>query len=148
MKYMGEIDSKMSQYDFIYGSKVVAQCQAKINIYPSKGQNEYSYYLILLQKNPDFFAYFCKLRHVVTCYVRESPEEDLDNNILSKVGTNIDDKLVDWNRALTWSKTTGEIGHVSGKGHGKQQITFKAPTFCARYMGVTFDPDKYSYSSS
>ena len=138
----------MSQYDFIYGSKVVAQCQAQINIHPSREQNENDNYLILLKKNPDFFAYFCRLGHVVTCYVRESPEEDLDNNILSKVGTNIDDKLVDRNRALTWSKTMGKVSHVSGKGHGKQQITFNAPTFCARYMGVNFDPDKYSYSSS
>jgi hypothetical protein len=138
----------MSQYDFIYGSKVVAQCQAQINIHPSREQNENDNYLILLKKNPDFFAYFCKLKHVVTCYVREPPEEDLDNNILSKVGTNIDDKLVDRDRALTWSKTMGKIKPVSGKGHGKQQITFTAPTFCARYMGVIFDPDKYSYSSS
>jgi hypothetical protein len=138
----------MSQYDFIYGYKVVTQCQAQINIHHSKRQNKYNNYLILLNKNPDFFAYFCKLRHVVTCYVRESPEEDLDTNILSKVGTNIDDKLVDRNRVLTWSKTMGKIKPVSGKGHGKQQITFKAPTFCARYMGDNFDPDKYSYSSS
>lgn len=138
----------MSKYDFIYGSKIVAQCQAQINIHPCRGGNEYNNYLILLKKNPDFFAYFCKLMNVVRCYVREPPVEDLDNDIISKVGTNIDDKLVDRARALTWSKTMGKIMHVGGSGHGKQQITFKAPTFCARYMRVNFDPNKYSYSSS
>ena len=63
------------------------------------------------------------------CYIREPPEEDLDNNILRKVGTNIDDKLVERTRVLTWSKTMGKTGHISGSGHGKQQITFKAQLF-------------------
>jgi hypothetical protein len=107
----------MGNYNFIYGSKIIIQCQAQINIYPCRRQSEYNNYLILLKKNPDFF-------------------------------TNIDDKLVERTRVLTWSKTMGKTGHISGSGHGKQQITFKAPTFCARDMGMDFDPNKYSYSSS
>lgn len=138
----------MGNYNFIYGSKIIIQCQAQINIYLCRGQTEYNNYLILLKKNPDFFTYFCKPRNVVRCYIREPPEEELDNNILRKVGTNIDDKLVERTRVLTWSKTMGKTGHISGSGHGKQQITFKAPTFCARDMGMDFDPNKYSYSSS
>lgn len=86
----------MGKYDFIYGSKMIIQCQAQLNILPWDGteQPEFTKYLILIKKNSSFFTHWCKPRH------------------------------------------------------GKIQITLKAPTFCARDMGITFDPQKYTYTVS
>lgn len=136
----------MRNYDFIYGSKVLIQCQAQINILPWNGnaQHEFTKYLTLVKKDVDFFSYWCKPRHVVKCMVREPPEEDLDTDILDNIGTEIDDFLIERDRALTWSKTTGTPRHVPQGGHGKIQVILKAPTFCARDMGVSFDPCEYS----
>jgi len=141
----------MGKYDFIYGSKVLIQCQAQINIHPwdKNTQSEFAKYLILIKKDASFFTHWCKPRNVVKCIVRQSPEENLDRVVLDKVGINIDDMLIERDRVLSWTKATGDIRHVSGKGrHGKQQIILKAPTFCARDMGISFDPYSYSYSIS
>jgi hypothetical protein len=51
---------------------------------------------------------------------------------IDRVGTNKDDMHV----------------NPSVRGHGKQMIILKAPTFCAKDMGVSFDPHSYSYSCS
>jgi len=134
--------------DFIYGSKVIIQCQAQINMLSWAGdtQNEYSKYLILIKKEPSFFTHWCKPRHVVKCIISESPDEELDEDVIEKVGTNIDDMLIERDRALCWTKATGKIHPVSHSGHGKQMIILKAPTFCARDMGITFNPDGYTTS--
>lgn len=139
----------MSNYDFIYGSKVIIQCQAQINMLPCNDkQNEYKKYLILIKKDASFFTHWCKPRRAVKCIVSAPPEESLDSDVLEKVGTNIDDMLVEQRRALSWTKAKGDVRHVPHSGHGKQQIILKAPTFCAKDMGITFDPEKYSYSIS
>lgn len=139
----------MRNYDFIYGSKVIIQCQAQINIRNcDTDDGESAKYLILIKKDISFFTYQCTPRHAIKCIVRESPDEHLDKDVLDKVGTNIDDMLVEQKRALSWTKTKGDVCHVPYGGHGKQQVILKAPTFCARDMGITFDPDKYSYSIS
>lgn len=142
----------MPTYDFIYGSKVIVQCQAQINVSSCNNDDndDCNNYLSLIGKDASFFTYLCKPKNVVTCYIRKSPNEKLDEDILEKVGTNIDDRLVERNRVLTWSKTTGKSTNVSGAGHGhgKQQIIFNAPTFCAKHMGIKFDPKTYSYSVS
>lgn len=140
----------MGKYDFVYGSKMIIQCQAQLNILPWDGaaQPEFTKYLILIKKNSSFFSHWCKPRHAVICQVREPPDEHLDMEILEKVGTEIDDMLIERERVLTWSKTTGNPRHVSHSGHGKIQVTLKAPTFCAKDMGITFDPNTYTYSLS
>ncbi len=139
----------MSNYDFIYGSKVIIQCQQQINMLPCNDkENEYTKYLILIKKDASFFTHWCKPRHAVKCIVSAPPEESLDSDVLEKVGTNIDDMLVEQRRSLSWTKAKGDVRHVSHSGHGKQQIILKAPTFCAKDMGITFDPEKYSYSIS
>lgn len=109
-------------------------------------QNEYANYLILIKKKPSFFTHWCKPRHVVKCIISESPDETLDEDVLEKVGTNIDDMLIERERALSWTKAIGKIHHVSHSGHGKQMLILKAPTFCARDMGITFNPDGYTIS--
>lgn len=138
----------MENCDFIYGSKVIIQCQAQINMLSWNGdsQNEYANYLILIKKKPSFFTHWCKPRHVVKCIISESPDETLDEDVLEKVGTNIDDMLIERERALSWTKAIGKIHHVSHSGHGKQMLILKAPTFCARDMGITFNPDGYTIS--
>jgi len=139
----------MSNYDFIYGSKVIIQCQQQINMLPCNDrENEYTKYLILIKKDTSFFTHWCKPRHAVKCIVRAPPEESLDSDVLEKVGTNIDDMLVEQTRALSWTKAEGDVRHVPHSGHGKQQIILKAPTFCAKDKGITFDPENYSYSIS
>lgn len=139
----------MSNYDFIYGSKVIIQCQAQINIHLCDAEDdEYAKYLILIKKDISFFTHRCTPRRAVKCIVSASPEEHLDRDVLDKVGTNIDDMLVEQRRALSWTKAKGDVRHVPHSGHGKQQVILKAPTFCARDMGITFDPEKYSYSIS
>ena len=142
----------MGNYDFIYGSKVLIQCQAQINMHPwneGRFNEDTAKYLILIKKDASFFTYWCQTRNAVICTVSKSPEENLDADVLENVGTNIDDMLIERSRALTWSKsTTGRPRHVppSGRGHGKQMIILKAPTFCAKDMGITFDPESYTYS--
>ena len=138
----------MENCDFIYGSKVIIQCQAQINMLSWDGdsQNEYAKYLILIKKDPSFFTNWCKPRHVVKCIISEPPDETLDEDVLEKVGTNIDDMLIARERALVWTKTIGKTHHVSLSGHGKQMLILKAPTFCARDMGITFNPDGYTIS--
>jgi len=142
----------MGNYDFIYGSKVLIQCQAQINIHHWKGDNqpEFAKYLVLIKKDSSFFSYWCKPKSVVKCIVSKAPEENLDMEVLSKVGTNIDDMLIERERALAWSKVTAISHHVSpcGSGHGKIQITLNKSTFCARDMGIAFNPQNYSYSIS
>lgn len=142
----------MGKYDFIYGSKVLIQCQAQINIHPWGGdtQPEFEKYLVLIKKDTSFFSYWCKPRHVVKCIISEAPEEHLDREVLSRVGTNIDDMLIERERALAWFKVTATPRHVSpcGSGHGKIQITLNKSTFCARDMGIAFNPQSYSYSVS
>lgn len=142
----------MRNYDFIYGSKVLIQCQAQINIHnwDENTQREFAKYLILIKKNATFFPFWCKPRHVVRCIVREPPEEDLDEEILDRVGTKIDDILIERERALAWSKVTAQPCHVAprGTGHGKIQIILNKSTFCARDMGISFNPEDYSYSIS
>ncbi len=137
----------MGRYDFIYGSKVIIQCQQQINLIPCDDRDdENTKYLILIKKDISFFTHLCKPRHAVKCVVRASPEESLDTDVLDNVGTNIDDMLVEQTRALSWTKARGDIRHVPHSGHGKQQIILKAPTFCARDMGIAFNPRSYSYS--
>lgn len=139
----------MGSYDFIYGSKIIIQCQAQINIHNcGSSQDEPTEYLILIKKDVSFFQYWCKPRRVVKCIVRKSPDEHLDEDILCNVGTNIDDELIERERVLSWSKARGIISHVSHSGHGKMQLKLNAPTFCARDMGINFDPRSYSYPSS
>ncbi len=144
----------MGNYDFIYGSKVLIQCQAQINMHPwneEQYNEEPAKYLILIKKDASFFTYWCQTKHAVICTVSKPPEENLDDDVLENIGTNIDDMLIERNRALTWSKTTaGRPRHVSpsGRGHGKQMIILKAPTFCAKDKGISFDPRSYSYSVS
>jgi hypothetical protein len=140
----------VGSYDFVYGSKVLIQCQAQINVQRWAGDehNESTKYLLLIKKTPSFFSHWCKPRRVVKCIVSEPPKENLASDVLDKVGTNIDDRLIERDRVLTWSKTIGNIHDVSHSGHGKIMITLNAPTFCARDMGITFDPKSYSYSVS
>ncbi len=144
----------MGNFNFIYGSEVLIQCQAEINMHPwNDGENNerHAKYLILIRKNPSFFSYWCQTKHVVICTVSEPPTENLEEGILQNVGTNIDDMLIERNRAITWSKTAGNRPrHVPprGRGHGKQMLILKAPTFCARDMGISFDPETYSSSVS
>lgn len=144
----------MGTFNFIYGSEILIQCQAQINMHPWKegqGNEELAKYLTLIRKDPSFFAYWCQIRHVVICQVSKPPEENLDADVLQNVGTNIDDMLIERNRALTWSRTQGSRPrHVPprGRGHGKQMIILKAPTFCAKDMGISFDQCSYSYSVS
>lgn len=130
---------------------MIIQCQAQINLHPWSGNTQpiYAKYLILIKKHTSFFTHWCTLRRVVKCIISAPPEESLDSDILDKVGTNIDDTLITRERALSWTKAIGDIRHVSGSSrHGKQQIILKAPTFCAKDMGITFDPVRYSYSIS
>lgn len=142
----------MGNFDFIYGSEVLIQCQAQINMHPwNDGQNNerYAEYLILIKKNLSFFSHWCQTKHVVTCIVSKPPEENLEADVLRKVGTNIDDMLIERNRAIAWSKTGGSRPrHVHGRGHGKQMIILKAPTFCAKDMGISFNPQTHLYSVS
>lgn len=139
----------MGNYDFIYGSKVIIQCQAQINIHTCDTEDdEYAHYLILIKKDNSFFTHRCTPRHAVKCIISASPEEHLHRDVLDKVGTNIDDMLVEQRRAFSWTKAKGDVHHVPHSGHGKQQVILKAPTFCVRDMGITFDPEKYSYSIS
>jgi len=102
----------------------------------------------LIKKDASFFQYWCKPRRVVKCIIRETLDERLDEDILSNVGTSIDDVLIERERVISWSKTRGIISHVSHSGHGKMIIKLNAPTFCARDMGINFDPHSYSYPSS
>ncbi|MDP3104312.1 MAG: hypothetical protein Q8M95_06865 [Candidatus Methanoperedens sp.] len=139
----------MGSYDFIYGSKMIIQCQAQINIHNcNNSQDESTKYLILIKKEASFFQYCCKPRRVVNCMVRKAPDEHLDEDILRNVGTNIDDELIERERVLSWSKARGIISHVSHSGHGKMLLKLNAPTFCAREMEIDFDPRSYSYPSS
>ena len=142
----------MGRYNFIYGSKVLIQCQAQINIHPWDGdaQPKFAKYLILIKKDASFFPYWCKPKRVVKCIVREPPEEHLDREVLGRVGTNIDDMLIERERALVWSKVTAIPHHVStrGSGHGKIQITLNKSTFCAKDMGIAFNPQSNSFSVS
>lgn len=142
----------MGNYDFIYGSKVLIQCQEQINIHPWDGdtQPEFTKYLVLIKKDAYFFSYWCKPRHVVKCIISAPPEEHLDGDILERVGTNVDDMLIERERALAWSQVTAVPHHVSprGSGHGKIQITLNKSTFCARDMGIAFNPQSHSYSVS
>ncbi len=73
----------MGNYDFIYGSKVLIQCQAQINMHPWNTQPEFAKYLILIKKNKPFFTHWCQTKHVITCMVSEPPEESLDAEVLS-----------------------------------------------------------------
>ncbi|MDP2845925.1 MAG: hypothetical protein Q8N79_07625 [Candidatus Methanoperedens sp.] len=141
----------MSNYDFIYGSKVLIQCQAQINMHPwncGKQHEVSAKYLILIKKEASFFTHWCQTRHVVKCIVSESPEEHLDKEVLDNVGTKIDDRLITRERAISWSKVRGDVHPVSHSGHGKQMIILKEPTFCAKDMGISFNPHNYSYSVS
>lgn len=139
----------MGSYDFVYGSKMIIQCQAQINIHNCDGsQDESTKYLILIKKDASFFHYWCKPRRVVRCMVLETPDEQLDEDILSKVGTNKDDVLIESTRVISWSKARGIISHVSHSGHGKMLLKLNAPTFCARDMEINFDPTSYSHPSS
>lgn len=142
----------MSSYDFIYGSKVYIQCQAQINFEPwSRSNKNESRYLILIKKDidPPFFDYWCKPRHVVYCIVVESPKEHIDDDTLKIVGTKIKDYMKERNRAICWTSGKLVLDDVSGKGkHGKQRIISNSLTFCARDMGINFDPQKYVYSYS
>lgn len=138
----------MATYDFIYGSKVIAQCQAQINICHCDEQDNRNDYLILIGKDIYFFTYWCQLKNVVKCYISEPPAVELSDDISKHVGIEIDDRLITQNRAITWSQTEGKKRHISGHGHGKQQIIFNAPTFCAKDMGVNFDPKRYTYSAT
>jgi len=129
----------MNSYDFIYGSKVIVQCQDQINVVTWKGDIDYNDYLQIIKKDIGFFSYWCKLKSVVKCIIREPPEELLDEDILDRVGTKIDDMLIEQTRALTWtSYSNPRIIHVPGSGHGKQQATFKLKTFCAKDKGPAF----------
>lgn len=142
----------MGTYDFIYGSKVIIQCQAQINMHPWEGdtQPEFAKYLVLIKKDTSFFTYWCKPRSVVKCIIGSAPDEHLDREVSNKVGTNIDDMLIEQTRALAWSKVTAVPRHVSprGSGHGKIQITLNKSTFCAKDMGITFNPQSNSFSVS
>lgn len=142
----------MDKYNFIYGSKVLIQCQAQINIHPWNGsaQPDFVKYLVLIKKDAQFFTHWCKPRSVVNCMVMEPPDEYLDENVLSRVGTKIDDRLTEQKRVFTWSKVTADPHHVStsGSGHGKIQMILNKSTFCARDMGIAFDPESDSYSVS
>ena len=142
----------MAKYDFIYGSKVLIQCQAQINIHSWDGETQPDFvkYLVLIKKDAPFFTHWCKPRRVVNCMVREPPEEHLDEDVLSRVGTKVDDMLTEQKRVFAWSKVIADPRHVSpsGSGHGKIQIIFNKSTFCARDMGIAFDPQNNSYSVS
>lgn len=138
----------MTSYDFIYGSKVIAQCQAQINVCHCDEQDNRSDYLTLIGEDISFFTYRITLKNVVKCYIKQPPNIVSHTNISEHVGTDIDDKLITRKRAITWSQMKGEKHHVGGHGHGKQQIVFKGPTFCAKDMGVNFDPKKYAYTAT
>lgn len=142
----------MAKYDFIYGSKVLIQCQAQINVHSwnESAQPDFAKYLVLIKKGAHFFTHWCKPRNVVNCMVMEPPDEYLDENVLSRVGTKIDDRLTEQKRVFTWSKVTADPRHVStpGSGHGKIQMILNKSTFCARDMGIAFDPESDSYSVS
>lgn len=143
----------MSSYDFVYGSKVHIQCQAQIN-FQSWDKDSYKdnikecQYLILIKKHPSFFEYWCKPRHVIKCIVKEPPKETLDDEILNRVGTKRNDILLERNRSMCWTKGKIKEDHRSGSRHGKQLIISNSSTFCAKDMGINFDPKKYTYSCS
>ncbi len=139
----------MGNYDFIYGSKVIIQCQAQINMHPCDGkENEYTKYLLLIKKDATFFSQWCKPKDAVKCIVKSPPDENLDRDVLDNVGTNKDDMLIERDRAISWTKAIGKIHDVSKSGHGKQMVILNASTFCGRDMGIAFDPQNYSYSVS
>ena len=142
----------MDKYNFIYGSKVLIQCQAQINIHSWDGdaQPDFAKYLVLIKKDASFFTYWCKPKNVVNCMVMEPPEEYLDEDVLNRVGTKVDDMVTEPKRVFTWSKVTAPLRHVPprGSGHGKIQIVLNKSTFCAKDMGIAFDPESDSYSVS
>lgn len=141
----------MGSYDFIYGSKVIVQCQSQINIVPWKGDIEYNGYLQIIKKDIDYFTSWCRPRSVVKCIVRDPPNEVIDDDILEIVGTKIDDMLKEQTRALTWTTHENpEIIHVPGpgRGHGKQQAIFKLRTFCAKDKGINFNLTAYTSAGS
>jgi len=75
----------MNSYDFIYGSKVIVQCQDQINVVTWKGDIDYNDYLQIIKKDIGFFSYWCKLKSVVKCIIREPPEELLDEDSSQKM---------------------------------------------------------------
>jgi hypothetical protein len=58
--------------------------------------------------------------------------------------------LIERERAFAWSQVTTFPHHVSPRGsdQGKIQITLNKSTFCARDMGIAFNPQSHSYSVS
>lgn len=138
----------MGNYDFIYGSKVHIQCQAQINFQSWDHNTKDGIYLILIKKDPSFFNHYCKPRHAIICIVEEPPREQLDDEILSKVGTKRNDLLKERNRSICWTKGKIKYDHVPKGGHGKQRVISNSLTFCAKDMGINFDPQKYMYSYS
>lgn len=140
-------------YDYIYGSKVIIQCQAKINIEPWKNQKEYLGYLAVIKKDneSDFFRYWCKLRDDVICVVDTPPHEELDSNVLQIVGTHMNAYLKEMKkRVFSWSKDIKikNPSIVSGSAHRKHLIKIPFDTFCARDQGINFRVPKYTSSSA
>ncbi len=128
------------------------QCQAQVNINKWFEYNEpvLKRYLVIIKKDVSFFNYWCKPRSVVHCIVTEPPKEILEEDVINNVGTKRDDDLIERYRAVSWIQEVKNIkmGHVPGKGHGKQLVICNTPTFCAREMEIGFIPERYKYSSS
>ena len=138
----------MPKYDYIYGSKVTIQCQAQINIEPWKGQTNYVSYLSLIKKDINFFKYWCKLRHAVTCTVDAPPDEELDEDIRDHVGTHKNAYLQERNRVVTWSAQIDQEEPTvpSKRGHRKQLLYIPHETFCAKDQGIKFILPNYTAS--
>lgn len=137
----------MTNYDYIYGSKVTLQCQAQVNPQLWAGHKDYDCYLSIIKKEPNFFKYWYKIRHAVTCVVNEPPDEVLEGDILKFVGTHKNAFLKERQRAVSWSMGTNDIDHASKSGHGKQLVYLPFKTFCAKDQGFTFKAPEYSSSS-
>jgi len=133
----------MKQCDFIYGSEVIAQCQAQINFSDWDNNDPVKKYLLILKKPSNYFNCWAKLRNDVRCIILKSPKEVLPKEVLMKVGTDIDDMIKERKRVFLWAEIKGKVNHVSprSRGHGKQQIKLKCNTYCARDFGISWVPD-------
>lgn len=56
---------------FIYGSKVLIQYQAEINMHSWDAQPEFAKYLVLLKKHTSFFTNWCQTKDVVVYFSKD-----------------------------------------------------------------------------
>jgi len=132
-------------YDYIFGSEVEIECQAQINLNECKEDKGYTNYLYNIKMDWSSFKKWAHLKNDIICIIKSPPSEPLDKEVLEKVniGTQKDDYIDEWNRAICWTNDErkikkGKAPHLSGPRHGKQLLILKHATYCARYAGPNY----------